>query len=228
MHLKLAVALLGCSSVLFSTYAEEIDLFILAGQSNADGRGLTADLPVGSPFASPQDALIWYANPDSDTQTIEFQSDGFEALAPGFSNPPGFGGTSLPSGTFGLELSFASAIQEETGSTNQVAIVKVTEGGTAIRESRGEWFPSRGDNAGFAFTTLLDQVGQAIQTLEAEGNTVNVKAFLWHQGESDRNTGDYIDTLSNLIEIVRDEFGKDLAFVAGELAQRDILSLIHI
>ena len=50
--------------------AAEVDVYIAAGQSNMDGRGLVSDLGLNDLLRQPQaDARIWYANParpDSD------------------------------------------------------------------------------------------------------------------------------------------------------------------
>lgn len=89
------------------------DVYIIAGQSNADGRGLESDLPAGSPFNGPQnDVVISYLNPgDSDASV---SSNGFVTLQPGFSVAPGEArfSSGLPNGSapdgenyFGMELS---------------------------------------------------------------------------------------------------------------------------
>src|ERR1051326_2738520 len=93
--------------------AENVRVFILAGQSNMDGRGekieLTGELAA---WAKPQnDVRISYSN---STMRGPYTTAGFVTLEPGFSEPPGtkerYGDHyKLPAETFWAEGAFRGA-----------------------------------------------------------------------------------------------------------------------
>lgn len=200
--------------------ADDIDVYIAAGQSNMDGRASTSDLPSNSSFRSSQsNAIIWYSNPgEPGTNEADFSSNGWQTLRPGFSVEPGFSG-SLPSSTFGPEISFAGAIRDETGSRNDIGIIKISKGGTSIRESRGEWHGNPNDNPGYLHDELISEVNRALSALANRGDRGIIRGMIWHQGEADRSFRFYISNLEELIDSVRDEFGSNLPIVVGELSR---------
>jgi iduronate 2-sulfatase len=108
------VLMLGVVGVLVdcpAVRAAPVRVYILAGQSNMDGRGKKSEL-VGdlATWATPQaDVRIADAN---STRRGPFSTDGFVPLAPGYSVPPGTKGKKLPGGTFGPEVSFGRALAD--------------------------------------------------------------------------------------------------------------------
>ena len=75
------------------------DVYILAGQSNADGRGLESDITdMDSPLLdNPSNAIISYLNPAETVNGVsdgDVSSNGFQNLAAGFSVAPGERGES--------------------------------------------------------------------------------------------------------------------------------------
>ena len=201
------------------------DVYIIAGQSNADGRALESDLPSGSPLAGVQsNAIISYINPGEPNGDVSVNSGGFVPLRPGFSVAPGEDRSAgVPSGTnyFGLELSFAASIGSATGSNNPIAIIKVTRGGTSLRADWRVGDPAEpGVATGFLYTALLSHIQSSLDELTDNGNTANIKGFLWHQGEGDSNsTSSYAERFTDLVEGVRNQFGADIPVVLGELSQ---------
>ena len=211
------------------------DVYILAGQSNADGRGLESDILDSPLLDNPSNAIISYLNPGetvNDVSDGDVSSNGFQNLAAGFSVAPGertgslaqqaVSGNGVPSGEnyFGLELSFANAIGAATGSTNDVAIIKVTRGGTNLRN---DWRAPTADDptGGFLYEALIGHVNESLDLLTADGDQANVQGFLWHQGESDSgntNINNYPGLFTDLVDGVRDNFGDDIPVVLGELA----------
>ena len=239
----LSIFLELCVLPLVAAAQGTVDLYIFAGQSNADGRGEVSDLSAAQLESLQSDAIISYLNPGSERERaipvptgrfpadLDVGSNGFVDLVPDgvFSGGFSVDGTSTRqlTPTFGAELSFAASIAEATGSDNQIAIVKVTRGGASLRN---DFLPTSDINTvddappGFLYRALIEQVTASIAELEAQGNTVNVEGFLWHQGESDsRDTADqvgsYTDNFADLVDGVRGEFGADIPFVLGELAQ---------
>src|SRR5690606_28394287 len=115
-----------------------IDVYIVAGQSKADGRGTTSEL-VGSLAkyqAAQSDVLMRYTNPGNSNGTNAYQSN-WTPLAPGFAVPPGYQ-SALPSSRFGPEVSFGYDVAQFT-TDRKVAIIKVTRGGTNLYS---QWDPT--------------------------------------------------------------------------------------
>ena len=240
VRIVLSIFLALCVLPLVAAAQGTVDLYIFAGQSNADGRGEVSDLSIGQIQSLQSDAIISYLNPGSERERsnplstppdLDVGTDGFVELTP---NGVFSGGFSVDrtssrelSPTFGAELSFGASIAEATGSDNQIAIVKVSRGGTSLRS---DWDatpdnpnndPDGDEPEGFLYRALIEQVTASIAELEAQGNTVNVEGFLWHQGESDSSNGlnSYADNFGDLVDGVRDEFGDGIPFVLAELAQ---------
>ncbi len=109
--------------------ATEYDVYLLAGQSNMDGRGKAADLSEAQrqPF---EEAIIFYRNPPA-------ASDGWKPLAPGYSIAPGYKG-GLPSPTFGPEIGFArSMLQAALHTKSHLSIKSADSGGLSIKSADG-------------------------------------------------------------------------------------------
>ena len=232
--LSVLLALLVLPSI--AAAQRTFDVYILAGQSNADGRGLESDILDSPLLDNPSNAIISYLNPAETVNGVsdgDVSSNGFQNLAAGFSVAPGervesvaqqaISGNGVPSGDnyFGLELSFASAIGAATGSTNDVAIIKVTRGGTNLRN---DWRAPTADDptGGFLYEALIGHVNASLDQLTADGDQANVQGFLWHQGESDSGNSTTIENypglFTDLVDGVRDNFGDDIPVVLGELA----------
>lgn len=193
------------------------DVYIVAGQSNADGRGFTADLTGDfAHYALPQeDVKLFYVNPSNSAEPISrFYNTGWVTMAPGFNIPPGFSGT-LPSNRFGFDVSLAKDLAAHDTERN-VAIIKVTRGGTSLRV---DWSPTGGEN--FMWQGFVDAVPEALAALTADGSAVNLRGLFWHQGESDGSNPNFESDLAAFIATVRSFLGEpELPFVIGEL-ERD-------
>jgi len=197
------------------------DVYILAGQSNMDGRGNADDL--AEPLASPQaGTLIYYANPANPSRGDSTIRPGWQTLAPGFSIPPNRRGNPLPSGAFGPEISFASALRQANPSGHAIAIIKVSRGGTNLHT---DWSPT-----GFMYQAMIQEVAAAIQLLADAGDSGTIRGMLWHQGESDASSNpNYRENLEELIANVRVAFDRPhLPFVIGELAQTKPQAFRHL
>lgn len=195
------------------------DVFILAGQSNCDGRGLASELtgPLAE-FAGPQpDVLIHYTNP-SYTHSSRNLYQSWVTLRPGFSRAPGYSG-SLPSPTFGMEIGAAKVLSEFYPNP---AFIKIAQGGTALGNPGQDWYPApiNSPDAGPLYKALLESTASALAELKAAGDTYTVRGFFWHQGESDTNrTAVYNGLLADLVEGLRNELSlPNLRFTVGELA----------
>ena len=50
----------------------------------------------------------------------------------------------------------------------------------------------------------IANIDAAIDAIKAQGDDVDIKAMIWHQGESDRNAGGYYENLKAMVKYVRD------------------------
>jgi hypothetical protein len=196
------------------------DVFLIAGQSNADGRGLKADLTGGLAGYAGQQAGVQihytntaYANADKSRYRK------WMPLEPGYSVAPGYTGT-LPSTSFGMEIGAAKVL---TGPYPNPTFIKVTRGGTALGVPGTDWYPAplTSPDAGPLYKALIESTLLALQEIKATGDTFTVHALFWHQGESDSSRiAEYGALLTTLIESVRRDLAlPNLRFLIGELAQ---------
>jgi len=192
-----------------SLHAAAIDVYLLAGQSNMDGRGKTAELEEAqrAPIAGVQ---IWYRQPLAD-------SAGWQPLAPGFSIPPGHKG-GLPGPTFGPEIGFARTLLSKQP-TQQLAFIKGSRGGTTI-EQWGPGTAGKPDTQGECYRLFVNTIAKAIAALKADGHTPTIRALLWHQGESNAKdtTEVYQAKLATLITRIREDIADaKLPVLVGEV-----------
>jgi iduronate 2-sulfatase len=134
---------------------EEYDVYLLAGQSNMDGRGIAAELSEEQRVPA-EKTIIFYRNPPH-------ASDGWQPLAPGFSIPPKHKG-GIPSTTFGPEIGFASALSEALPD-KRFALIKGSRGGTSLR---ADWNPGIKDDPksqGVVYRNFMETVRLATNAL---------------------------------------------------------------
>ncbi len=192
---------------------ERIRVFLVGGQSNADGRADVAGLPT-SPvnLKQAQDDVDFYYK-------VENQAPALTTLRPGLSETGGFG----PSITFGRSM----ADDLGNGSTTRVAIIKYANGGTNLNV---DWFPG-GDGAttgdGPEYVTFQQTVTAGIAALASAypSASVTIEGMIWVQGESDIQYpggptawNNYQTNLTTFLSDVRATFGASLPFVIVRLS----------
>ena len=221
-------------SVLPSVAAAQqtFDVYIVAGQSNTDGRGDVSDLTTAQLASLQTDAIISFLNPGSERERavptsnpndLDVGTNGFTDLVPGGFSVDGTSARMLTP-TFGPELAFGAFIAEATETDNRIAIVKVSRGGSSLRN---DWRVNPTVNTGpdvpegFIYRAFIEEVSARLAELRADGSTAIVKGVVWHQGESDSNNGvnEYVERYIEFVESVRDRFGEDIQFVLGELSR---------
>jgi iduronate 2-sulfatase len=196
---------------------EKVKVFLLAGQSNMDGRGQKADL-VGplAKWAQPQsDVLIAYSD---STLRGPYTSGGFKPLEPGYSVTSGArerlgDAYKLPASRFGPEVSFGRTIADGLPGT-RIAIIKFSEGGTSLE---ADWAP---DKNGGLYEQCLAFVRKSLKALTDGGATVELAGIVWHQGESDYllPPGKYQQLLTDFIARLRKDLSSpEVPFVIGDL-----------
>lgn len=199
------------------------DVFLFAGQSNCDGRGAVSELtgPLASYAVQQPDVLIHYTNPYFLTTGGAANDPLYQKwvpLRPGMSCGPGITGA-LPRNTFGMELAAGPVLSQHY---EHPAIIKVTQGGTALGRRGIDWYPAPlgSSDVGPLYTALITSTRQALQEFTAAGDTYTVHALYWHQGESDASReSTYGALLTEFITRVRSDLDlPNLRFLVGELA----------
>ena len=202
--------------------AEHYDVYILAGQSNMDGRAHVAELTGElAHWAAPQPD-VRFAYSDSTLRNRHFASEGWITLRPGYSVPPPATlphVDGLPTAFFGPEISFGRTIADAMPA-HHVAILKFAEGGTSLKK---DW---RVGEKGAIYDQMLAFIAASLQQLKANGDTYELRGFVWHQGESDAKETQkaYAALLTQLIRQLRADLaaypkagGAELPVVIGEV-----------
>lgn len=159
--------------------ATPIDLYLLAGQSNMSGRvntGFTANPSVDND-------ILYYYRSDGPPSNNQNSGSNFLTLAP------------LDTGYYGPEISMARTIHSQ--SANKIAIVKISDGGTALS---GPW---NSRTNGVWWSNWKNDTTDALKDLITLGYTPALKGICWLQGESDADnlaeSNDYETNFSNLV-----------------------------
>lgn len=190
--------------------ADQYDLFLLAGQSNMDGRGDANKLTAKhcEPF---EDAIMFYKNHLG-------SSDGWQPLGPGFSIAPKFKG-SLPSTTFGPEIGFARRYLD-VYPDNKIALIKGSRGGTNLRSDWNPGLKNQPDSQGPRYRDFIETINQATRKLAEQNHQFAIRGLLWHQGESDSKVSatKHEQRLRHFVDRIREDLGQpDLPVILGEV-----------
>lgn len=197
-----------------SVRAAHYDVFLLAGQSNMDGRASVADLKgdLEKYAKSNPDILIHFSA--GGLKRPLTTSLGFKPLQPGYSGTPGNkNANALPTKTFGPEVSFGPTMAQALPGKH-LLLVKFAEGGTSLAH---DWNPGE---PGKLYENFIKFVRQTQELVKRQGDTCEIRGMVWHQGESDAAmpAGKYQAALTELIAKVRSDLGvRDLPFVIGQV-----------
>lgn len=192
-----------------------LDLYIVAGQSNAVG----ADTDPAKLPADPNDSdvLFWWkcGDPPADNHdsssgnswlTLMPQQLG-DPIRPRNNQTRQYGNFASPSGGFGPEIGLARTIMarrtDVTAASPAIAVLKVAYSGTSVEN---DWNPEQADQPGNCLGTLIDQFERAKEKAESLGFILRPKALLWIQGESDSDAARlalYASRLTSTIQAIR-------------------------
>lgn len=198
----------------------EYDVYFLAGQSNASGRGDAAQIPAGSPLASPQTDVQFYWHKTLSSTNGNLTQDTFIPLEAGSGH--GFNSPSSHPVEFGPELSMGRTLADLFPARN-IAIIKYGHGGSNLHT---QW-AAGGDR----YNDFISTVNAALGDITAAGATYQLKGTVWVQGEADAgnstNAGNYQANLTNLIGRIRTDVfaGADAPFVLSRLSDNQYSSV---
>ena len=200
--------------------AVEIDVYLLAGQSNAAGRADQSNVGsdpagIGSTAADLTNLAVelWYSNPLNGA--VPNTPNAWTTLRPAAQ----FAGA----GNFGPEIGLGNRLLE-LNPTRNIAIIKHAAGSTNLY-SHWDVDAAGGPNQ---WDTFVTTVHAGLQAIIDRGDTPIIRGMAWQQGENDSSTfnssqpnGDaYGQNLQDLILEARIEFNApDMTFVYGTVLQ---------
>ena len=198
------------------TPSETVSVFLTAGQSNTAGRCMNDNLPdyiktLGTNNSGAYQYCNWsYTN----GSTRKEESEGvFRKFWPEMESAGN-------SGRFAFDAIVYYWIEQAL--QKDFYVVKHAQGGTSIDptctstndyhwSADATWLAEHASCNTDGGTSMLkafcDNIGKSIEALADAGKTADVKAMIWHQGESDRTgTGpdNYHDNLKAVVKYVRD------------------------
>ncbi|NBV86572.1 MAG: hypothetical protein EBS01_10005 [Verrucomicrobia bacterium] len=210
--------------------AEQRDLILIAGQSNAVGYDAIATDLTESP--EDKNVLFWWRcgdpPPDEHDSTSSHQWLGLqpqprgnplaknsgEAGEANFGLKRQYGNFAKDVGGFGPEMGLARELRARE--SKALAIVKAAFSGTGMRT---DWNPADAGPGGACYRALLSETKAATTAAEAKGVTLRLRALVWVQGESDSNAADaplYAENLGAMLETLRrDLAAPDLIVLLG-------------
>ena len=160
-----------------SCVADHYDVYLLAGQSNMDGRGLVRELSEGQ--AQPvDDAILFYRNEKQLKRRLANSGARLQRSA-----------------EIQRRISIAHVWSGDCFCSDDVAsqprrklaLIKGSQGGTSFR---ADWKPGAEgdtDSQGPQYRDFIQTIRMATELLRDRGDTFSIRGLLWHQGESDRN-----------------------------------------
>lgn len=222
-----------------ATTSKQIDLYLIAGQSNASGYTVYDNntmLSIDESLVYGNNNILYAGRAQYTNGTnvgVNEYEWGLARVGQGASN-------NKMSAEAAISTVLSSYYNSESG--KMAGIIKLAHGGVALLDYQtgesavgGNWTPnsyvkwSDGDPiTGRLYRNFILQVKQRIDELKAEGYTeISIKGVWWMQGETDRYEPDkYKDALECLISDLRRDLGKltgedlsNLAFIVGEISR---------
>ena len=190
--LLVILALVFCSG---QSTTRPVKVFILGGQSNMDGTGISEELPK-SYIVHPENTMTW---DNSKQKWVPLGKDSFAEKR---------------KGKFGPEIAFSHLLAKKyPGYT--IAVVKTSAGGTKLWK---HWLPEQP-----MYSRFLKNMENALQQLKDSGVVAEICGMLWMQGESDAETIEWANAYENNLKILFADVRKqtkieDLPIVMGRIS----------
>jgi iduronate 2-sulfatase len=189
-------------------------VYLIAGQSNADGRALSVELP--SDQRSPQAEIPFYYRRYPEKEGV------YTVLQPGSAGAP-----TPPGSAFGPEVSFGYTLAKwiaQKGGADRIAIVKFARGGSSLAADWHGGGTATREGDALWYGVFQDTVSEGLAALRADSalktGPLKVAGVIWVQGESDINEGPdrYAQNLETFIRDIRLTYGADLPFFFSKLS----------
>jgi hypothetical protein len=178
-----------------------VDVYLVAGQSNATGQGYLRNLPPGF-------------TPDARVLLFNSGRPHLNSGAAPLTWVPLRQASESPD-RFGPELGFGNRLQELEPAA-AIALIKHAHSGTNLY---AQWAP--GGNAtdtahwGPQFKVFVQTVDAGLQGLRAQGYAPVIRGMIWQQGENDAFSGNLATTnatvIAAFVHAVSDQYGTNLA-----------------
>ncbi|MBQ3016297.1 MAG: metallophosphoesterase [Clostridia bacterium] len=200
---------------------KKINVWLIAGQSNAVGYGETTNYPDGYSDGAILDAGI---------ENVLYYGKGYGNDITNF--VPVTFGLGKDASYSGAEIGIATALSK---SGEKHVIIKYANGDTQLSANGvtadnniATWTPPSyieanpdiafdGDKIGDLYDGFISTVKEALTKLEKEGYTPVVQGFWWMQGERDGNHGDMTaDLYSTLLKTLISDVRRDVGIITGE------------
>ena len=240
--LRYASLLLVTAIATVHSEAKDFHVYYLGGQSNMDGYGYVNELPE-SLHAPDTKAWIFHGNTAPDNAPVDGRGL-WAPLRPG--HGVGFqsdGAENTYSNRFGVELTFAAAVQQAFPGRH-IALVKYSRGGTSIAQDAaggfGCWEPDfQGTNGINQYDHFPATLRHAFAETDIDGDgeldRLIPAGILWMQGESDAHytveiAERYQSNLRRLMDLLRAALrSDDLPVAIGRISYstREPLSWKH-
>ena len=208
---------------------QTIDLFILAGQSNAHGYADASDL---SSARATQDGIFYTSWHDTTTNAETTQNYANWATSLVAGRTRGDSNNLVNSTKFGPELGFVSRANAINLTTQPIGILKYAVGSSTLNagSALSDWdTTATGSREGDCYRGFLSALSDATTKLTNAGYAWNFKGMIWWQGES----GSSVSGLNTFIAAVRTVLGN--SYNVSNTSQFPVvitkigyLSLIHI
>ncbi len=164
--------------------AENIDLFVLAGQSNMQGwKGDAAKYPADPNGIDKKVRFYWV------TPKISNSGEKWTFLRPQ--------GGLYTNGHFGPEVTFARLLVENGCNP---AVFKYSLGSTALALT----WKAPGENG--MYDEMVAELRASIKLLQEQGHKVTFRAFIWIQGESDADYEEIAEEYGDRLKILIEDF----------------------
>jgi len=194
---KIIFYLLSCIGLSAAT----VDVFFLAGQSNASGRATS-----GYTYDSRDDQVAYHYQTDGGGS---FNSDGFTTLSP------------MTSGYYGSEIAMGRQL---VSAGYNPAIIKVSKGGQSLAVG-SHWNPSSTSSSSM-WGIWKSEVSTALSQIVANGDTPVLRAFFWNQGETDADNETYANAYeTNFTQLVADVYSELSSY--GSADMQFVTALTH-
>lgn len=186
---------------------QKINVFIIAGQSNATGQGYVANLNPDQTI--PSEVLIYHSGKPH--LKGKGEANQWHSLMQ----------ASESVDRFGPELGLGFRLFQLIGDSQKIAIIKHAHSGTDLVK---QWNPGLSEKdttqIGDQYKTWLKTVCQALSDLKAQNYQPVLKGIFWQQGENDaakeKTANAYEANLKHLIPRMRADLeDKKLPFILG-------------